>query len=55
MEDHDTDWRLILKRPLEKQDRGGCAMDSSGSEERPVVDSCEHGNEPPDSIVLGMS
>jgi hypothetical protein len=31
----------------------GCGMDSTGSGEDPVADSCEHGNEPSGSIKRG--
>jgi hypothetical protein len=29
---------------------GRCGLDSSGSEQRPLAGSCEHGNEPSGSI-----
>jgi hypothetical protein len=46
-EDLDVDVRIIrvLTWILEKQDMGG-GLDISGSEQRLVVGSCGHGNEP---------
>jgi hypothetical protein len=32
---------------------GGCGLDASGSGQRPVAGSCEHGNEPSVSIKEG--
>jgi hypothetical protein len=31
----------------------GCGLDSSGSKEKPVMDSCEHDNAPSNSIKNG--
>jgi len=32
---------------------GGCELDASGPGQGPVLGSCEHGNEPFDSIKVG--
>jgi hypothetical protein len=42
-------WEDNIKMNL-REIRFGCGLDSSGSGREPVVDSCEHGNEPSVSI-----
>jgi hypothetical protein len=46
LEDLGIDGRIILER----NNVGSCGLDSYGSGEGPVVDCCEHGNEPSGSI-----
>jgi hypothetical protein len=49
MQREDKTWEKNIK--MEHKDAGwGCGLDSSGSEQDPVMRSCEHGNEPSGSI-----
>jgi hypothetical protein len=48
-EDLSVDGRIILEWILEKQG-GRRLLDSTGSGQGPVIDSCEHGNGPSVSI-----
>jgi hypothetical protein len=44
-EDLSLDGRIILNGS-KRNSVGGCRLDSSGSGQRAVVGSCQHGNEP---------
>jgi hypothetical protein len=48
-EELDVSRKIILRRILENR-MGWNGLDSSGSGQRPVEGSCEHGNEPSGSI-----